>query len=177
MADSIDPILGLLLDTPSPLNMSWPADFQANFLKVASLFDIPTAWHAPGCFLGGETTEPAITQSSLAWQARLGKLVLVIGAGGVTARTGGAGYLYQSFPYTFANVGGMYSQIQLSQINGFAPSVANCSSLMWRGTPGTKRAHLISSNGMTSADELITNVNAGFNYRFQGFYWTDDPLP
>lgn len=177
MPDSIETILGLRLNTPSPLNMAWPDDAEFNWSRIAGLFDIPTAWHAPGCFLSGETTDAAWVQSSLAWQARMGRLVLLMGTLGVTSRIGGSGYVNMSIPYTAANVGQMYPKIELFQVSNFTPSIPNCGSLVFRPKPGTKKAHLISSNWATSADESVTNIGANFGFRFQGFYWTDDPLP
>jgi hypothetical protein len=175
--DSLDPILGLRLNNPNnPLNLAWEGDHEFNWQQIANLFLPPIAWHAPGCYLFGDT-DATWTQSSLAWVTRKGAEVWVAGTLGVTARSGGAGYVNMALPYTAVPIGQLYPKIDCFQIGGLTPSVAGCGSLVWEPIPGTKQARLVSSNFSSSANEPVSNINAGFSFRFQGMYWTNDPLP
>lgn len=172
MSYTVEPILGLRETVPGSMDGDSATNIEYNWTQIAAMFGAPVAWPVPPA-ISADGAAPAITQGGTGFLSKRGRLVKVCGGISVYTRTGGSGNALVSLPFVAANIAGLYPGIPLFQVTGFTPSVANCCGLFLRPTPGQASAHIISSNGMTAADEQITNIPPGMVFRFDGEYWAD----
>lgn len=175
MAYTVEPILGLRIQSSGDTDGDWAANLEYNNGLLAAAFATPGAWPtAPA--LCGDTTNPTVSYSTshAGYVLKRGKEIQIDGILSISTISGGTGSAFITLPYAASAIANLAPVISLCRIGYYNSTMSDLFNLALRVIPGQAKAYFTAS-GITSGQQLqpISCFVNNFIAHFSGRYWID----